>query len=75
MPAMSGLRNKRFSASPREFRFVTNCADENTEMDRLTIVMWPYTVTKEKADEALEKKFPAGSGQIVDYEWQDQPRK
>jgi hypothetical protein len=43
------------SSSPREFDFVTNCADFRTESERLNIVMWPYTATKEKYEEALAK--------------------
>ena len=54
------------SASPREFRFVTNCADYRTESDRLDIVLWPYTATKEKADDALAKlgTSPLGKGRL-----------
>jgi hypothetical protein len=43
------------STSPREFRFVTNCANWLTESERLDIVMWPYTATREKYEEALAK--------------------
>jgi hypothetical protein len=54
------------SSSPREFRFVTNCADYRIESERLNIVMWPYTATQEKADEALAKlgTSPAGAGRL-----------
>ena len=54
------------SSSPREFRFVTNCADYRTESDRLDIVLWPYTATKEKADDALAKlgTSPLGEGRL-----------
>lgn len=41
--------------SPREFRFVTNCTDYQIESERLNIVMWPYTFTKQEYDEALAK--------------------
>ena len=41
------------SASPREFGFVTNCADNRMEAARLAIVLWPYTATEEKYNEAL----------------------
>lgn len=43
------------SASPREFRFVTNCGDYRIEAARLDIVMWPYTATQQKYEEALAK--------------------
>lgn len=41
--------------SPREFEFVTNCADFLAESERLNVVLWPYTVSKEKYDDALAK--------------------
>jgi hypothetical protein len=41
--------------SPREFRFVTNCTDYRIESERLNIVLWPYTATQQKYDEALAK--------------------
>jgi hypothetical protein len=52
--------------SPREFDFVTNCADYRTEADRLDIVLWPYTATQEKYDQALAKlgSSPAGKGRL-----------
>jgi len=43
------------STSPREFRFVTNCADYRAESERLNIVMWPYTATPQNYEEALAK--------------------
>jgi hypothetical protein len=43
------------SPSPREFRFVTNCTDYWTESERLNIVLWPYTATPQKYEEALAK--------------------
>ena len=43
------------SDSPREFRFVTNCADYQTESERLNIVLWPYTATPQKYEEASAK--------------------
>ena len=54
------------STSPREFRFVTNCADYRTESDRLAIVMWPYTSTDEKYQEALAKlgTLARGTGRL-----------
>jgi hypothetical protein len=41
--------------SPREFRFVINCADYRTESARLDIVLWPYTATQEQYGNALAK--------------------
>ena len=54
------------SASPREFSFVTNCADYRTELARLVIVMWPYTVTQQEADEASANlgTSPLGKGRL-----------
>jgi hypothetical protein len=43
------------STSPREFRFVTNCNDYRTESERLNIVLWPYTSTPQKYEEASAK--------------------
>jgi hypothetical protein len=54
------------SASPREFSFVTNCADLQTETERLDIVLWPYTATREKAENAMAKlgTSPLGKGRL-----------
>lgn len=54
------------STSPREFDFVTNCADFRAESERLNIVMWPYSATKEKYEEALAKlgSSPVGKGRL-----------
>ncbi len=54
------------AASPREFRFVTNCSDYRTESERLNIVLWPYTTTPQKVDEALAKlgSSPLGKGRL-----------
>ena len=43
------------SDSPREFRFVTNCTDYQTESERLNIVLWPYTAAPQAYEEALAK--------------------
>ncbi len=40
------------AASPRQFRFVTNCSDYKTESDRLQIVLWPYSYTEKQVDKA-----------------------
>jgi hypothetical protein len=54
------------ATSPREFRFVKNCADRRVESDRLAIVLWPYTWPKKKYEEALDKfgSSPAGTGRF-----------
>jgi hypothetical protein len=41
------------SDSPREFRFVTNCADFQTESQRLHIVLWGYGATEQECKTAL----------------------
>jgi hypothetical protein len=43
------------SDSPREFRFVTNCADYRTQSERLNIVLWHETSTAQKYEEAVAK--------------------
>jgi hypothetical protein len=52
--------------SPREFRFVTNCADYRVEFERLGIVLWPYTATQQKYEKALAKlgSSPLGNGRL-----------
>jgi hypothetical protein len=52
------------SASPREFRFVTNCNDYRAEFERLQNVLWPRA--PEKAEEALAKlgTSPLGKGRL-----------
>ena len=54
------------SVSPREFHFVTNCADERIESERLNVVLWPYSWPKEKYDEALATlgSSPKGAGRL-----------
>jgi hypothetical protein len=54
------------ATSPREFRFVTNCADFRTESERLGIVLWPYTATPGNYDEALARlgTSPLGTGRL-----------
>jgi hypothetical protein len=53
-------------ASPREFRFVTNCADYRTEFQRLSIALSGDGVTGQKYKEALAKlgTSPEGTGQL-----------
>jgi len=51
------------STTPREFRFVTNCADYRTEYERLSILMWPYYApTPRSYDEALAKPGTSALG-------------
>jgi hypothetical protein len=54
------------STSPREFRFGTNCNDYRIELERLNLVLWPYTATPEKYEEALAKlsTSPLGKGRL-----------
>jgi hypothetical protein len=53
------------SASPRAFRFVTNCTDYRTEFERLNIVLWGDAVPG-KYEEALAKlgTSPLGTGRL-----------
>jgi hypothetical protein len=51
------------SDSPREFRFVTNCADYQTESDRLRIVLGATAAaTPQKYDEAPAKLGSSAKG-------------
>jgi hypothetical protein len=54
------------SDSPREFSFVTNCANYRTEFAWLNIVLWGYTSTKQQY-EAAEAKLgtsPQAEGRL-----------
>lgn len=59
------------SDSPREFRFVTNCADYQVESDRLLIVLGAVAATPQKYDEALAKLGTSakGRGRFWITEW------
>lgn len=52
--------------SPREFQFVTNCADYAVESARLKLVLWPYTATDSEVDDAMAKlgTSPQGTGRM-----------
>jgi hypothetical protein len=50
------------SDSPRDFRFVTNCADYRTESVRFLIVMGETSTTEQKYDEALAKLGTSARG-------------
>ncbi len=41
--------------SPREFAFVTNCADYRKEAARVNIVLWPYTASQKEYEDAAAK--------------------
>ncbi len=57
--------------SPRDFKFVLNCADYETERNRVDIVLWPYNYPKAVVDKALAElgTSPLGNGNlwIQDY--------
>lgn len=48
--------------TPREFVFVTNCADWRIETARLNIAMWGYTATKAQYDEAMDRLGTLATG-------------
>ena len=54
------------NASPRNFYFVTNCADYRAESERLNIILWGYTHTEQEGKEALAKlgSSPLGIGRL-----------
>ena len=54
------------ATSPREFDFVTTCADYRRESERLTIVLWPYAASPQKYEAALAKlgSSPLGKGRL-----------
>ena len=63
------------SSSPREFQFVTNCADYRTESERLNTVLWPYTATQRKYEEAMAKlgSSPLRNWSSVDSGFKNKP--
>jgi hypothetical protein len=54
------------SLSPREFGFVTNCADYRTESERFAIVLGYADATPQKYEEAVAKlgTSPLGRGRL-----------
>jgi hypothetical protein len=52
--------------SPREFYFVTNCADYRAESERLNIVLWGYGHTDQEYKDAQERlgSSPLGEGHL-----------
>lgn len=52
--------------SPREFHFVTNCADLEVESDRLSKALWGYSYPKEAVEKALMEmgSSPMGTGRL-----------
>ncbi len=59
--AQEAVRN-----SPREFSFVLNCADFETESKWLDLVIYPYIASKQEVDDALSKlgSSPLGKGRL-----------
>jgi hypothetical protein len=51
------------AVSPRVFRFVTNCSDQQTEAERLDTVLSGGSVTGQKYDDALSKLGTSSLGQ------------
>lgn len=52
--------------SPREFSFVLNCADYETEGKRVDLAIYPSTASKQEVDDALAKlgSSPLGKGRL-----------
>lgn len=57
---------QEISISPREFQFVTNCADYQAEGDRLDIALWPADHTEAEYKAAITKlgKLRHGDGRL-----------
>ena len=57
---------EELSISPRQFRFVTNCKDYQTEAARLDVVLWPNGAESRIVDEAMAKlgTSPMGEGRM-----------
>ncbi len=53
--------------APREFRFVTTCDDYRREIERLRIVLWPYTHSEKEVSQAQELlgTSPTGQGRFT----------
>lgn len=62
----STMAQEAVRASPREFRFVLNCADFKTERKRVDLVLYHSTAAKGEVDEALAKlgSSPLGTGKF-----------
>jgi hypothetical protein len=60
------LAQEAVARSPREFSFVLNCSDFETERKRLEIVLWPYSYPQKVVDEAMAKwgSSPLGKGKL-----------
>jgi len=65
------LAQEAVARSPREFSFVLNCTDFETERKRVEIALWPYSYPQKVVDEAMAKlgSSPLGKGRlwIEDY--------
>lgn len=59
--AQEAVRN-----SPREFSFVLNCADYETESKRVNLAIYPSTASKQEVNDALAKlgSSPLGKGRL-----------
>lgn len=59
--AQEAVRN-----SPREFSFVLNCADFETESKRVDLAIYPSAASKQEVDDALAKlgSSPLGKGRL-----------
>ena len=57
---------EEIAESPRQFSFVTNCRDYKTELDRLQIVLWPYSFTEQQVNKATADlgTSPHGTGRL-----------
>lgn len=61
IPAQDAVRN-----SPREFSFVLNCADFQTESKRVELAIYPSGASQTEVDDALAKlgTSPLGKGKL-----------
>jgi hypothetical protein len=61
IPAQDAVRN-----SPRDFSFVLNCADYETESKRVDLAIYSNGATKQEVDDALAKlgTSPTGEGRL-----------
>lgn len=57
---------EEIAESPRQFSFVTNCREYKTELDRLQIVLWPYSFTEQQVNKATADlgASPHGTGRL-----------
>jgi hypothetical protein len=62
-------------ASPREFSFVLNCADFKVERNRVDLVLWPSSHSKQEVEKARAKlgSSPVGKGRLWIEEYRITP--